>query len=39
MANEDVAGRMERPRHGYDLEMTPKEWVGRIRDLDHGRLF
>jgi hypothetical protein len=30
---------MERPRHRYDPEMTSKEWMSRIRDLDHGRLF
>jgi hypothetical protein len=39
IVNVEVAGRMERPRHRYDLEMTSKEWMSRVRDLDHGRLF
>jgi hypothetical protein len=39
MADEDVAGRMERSGNGDDLKMAAKKWVGWIRDLDHGRLF
>jgi hypothetical protein len=39
MANEDVAGRVERSGDGDDLETASKKWMGWIRDLDHGRLF